>query len=212
MTRKKTMKIISVIIAGLVFTSLIPVSVNAVSITSKNPNSVSKLQGPGPAKPLDIQVLDNFTKENGWTISGADVKYTSNGAVFTLTSNVATITKRFSYPTWEYSDLYVKVNEVSEGATWALDVKATHSNSKTMKIQNDSPNANSKYGEHFIYSLEGLAGSEAQSDWNDENLTSKEFDILFTLKGEEGKNVTLGELSRVKPNYDIPIALPSTVK
>ena len=101
MTRKKTMKIISVIIAGLVFTSLIPVSVNAVSITSKNPNSVSKLQGPGPAKPLDIQVLDNFTKENGWTISGADVKYTSNGAVFTLTSNVATITKRFSYPTWE---------------------------------------------------------------------------------------------------------------
>lgn len=210
MVKKKSMKVVAALISGLIFTSTLPIDAAVKAYEARN--VLSKVQGPGPIKPLDVKLLENFIQENGWTINGANVKYSPNGAIFTLTSNTATITKRFSYPTWEYSDLYVNVKDVSKGATWSLHVKGTDIDSKIKVIQKDSPNSNTNFGENFVYSLEGLAGSEEMSNWNDEKVATKEFDMTFTLKGEIGKTVHIGEISRVKPNYEIPQAVPSTIK
>ncbi len=170
-------------------------------------------QGPGPVKPLDQKEIGKgYDSTKGWTVTGASREDAKNGAKFTLTSPSATVSKEFTdFSVWEYSDLHVNVKEVSEGAKWKLSVKGNHAGAKDMVIQNDSGNANSRFGESFVYSLEGLTGSEAKSDWNKEGV-KKTFTLTFTFTGNVGDSITLGNLDSIKPNYDIPEALPSNVK
>lgn len=208
MNKLKTKRIITAALAGLMIVSITPTTVLArpeTLIQSKN-------VGPGPVKPLNTNLLENFNNDAGWIITGADAQYSTSGGTFTLNSNIATVSKTFSYATWDYSDLYVNINDISQGSTWSLSVKGTDSESIEKIIQKDSPNKNSRFGESFLYSLEGLAGSEAQSNWNNESINRKEFTMTFTLKGKVGDIITLGDIKNAQPNYTIPQALPSNVK
>lgn len=168
--------------------------------------------GPGPVKPLDEKEIGKgFDEEDDWKIVGASRNEDKDATKFILSSEKATLTKHFKdFPVWDYSDLYVSVKEVSEGAKWKLSVKGDHSSAKEMIIQKDSSNANSTFNESFVYSLEGLAGSEANSNWNREG--DKSFTMTFTFTGKTGDVVSLGDLVSAKPNYEIPKALPSNIK
>ncbi|MEG0277102.1 MAG: LPXTG cell wall anchor domain-containing protein [Coprobacillus sp.] len=201
MIKNKTKKVLMALMAVMM---VIPS--NFIQVNAANE------QGPGPIKPLDTIKLGDFKASENWTISGAQRKDSSSGTVFKLTGDSATISKDFTYPTWDYSDLSVKINKISEGMTWNLSVKGSEEGSKDMIIQSDSLNANSQYGESFQYSLEGIAGAEAMSNWNNESLAEKTFKMTFTLKGQVDDEIEMGSLNRIKPNYSIPKALDSNVK
>lgn len=191
------------------------IAVVTLAISLTIPFSVSPTyakQGPGPAKPIDIKEIGNgFDTQDNWEVNGAVRSDSGSGAKFTLNSNKATISKHFNdYPVWDYSDLHVNIKDISDGAKWKLTVKGNHDNAKEMTIQQESENANSEFGESFVYSLEGLAGSEYKSDWNKEGV-NKSFTLTFTVTGDSGDTITLGDLESVKPNYEIPKALSSNV-
>ena len=168
-------------------------------------------QAPGVRAPLNEVVLDDFTQDNGWLIVGAQSTYSASGMTVTLSDSMATVTKTFSYSTWQYSDMAIRITQVSEGCTWELAVKGIEENAQTMIIQPESSSANSSFGENFTYSLKGIAGAEPLSNWNDPTLESKIFEIILTFRGDIGQSVALGLLLRIEPNYEIPQALPSNV-
>lgn len=169
------------------------------------------LQVPERRSPVDEIILDDFSQDNGWTIVGAQVDYGNSGGMFTLTDTVATINKEFTYSTWQYSDLKIRILQIQDGVTLELSVRGTNIDAQTMAIQSESNAANSKFNESFSYSLKGIAGAEPMSDWNNSDIASKTFSIIFTITGEIGQSITLGTLLCSEPSYDIPQALPSNV-
>lgn len=196
----------------ILLTSLLVVSICMMSVNATE-SKISTTQGPGPVEPLDVIEMGNGYKDtDGWEINGLSRSEQEDGVSMILTENQASLSKQFEYPTWDYSDLSIQIKQLSHGMTWKLSVIGTSSNAQKMVLQDDSYNANSQFGEFFKYSLEGIAGSENQSDWNDETLSRKQFNLTFEFSGKVGDQILLGDLNRIKPNYNIPSALPSNVK
>ncbi|MBO1300742.1 MULTISPECIES: hypothetical protein [unclassified Enterococcus] len=176
-----------------------------------NNQKTSVTQAPGPKEPVDEIVLEDFTQDRGWALTNAEIAYSSVGAKITLTDTTARLTKVFTYSTWQYSDLMVQIRSVTEGLTWALSVQDVENGSQEILLQEESSAANSRFLEKFNYSIKGIAGAEALSDWNDPIVIEKTFMLIFTFRGNVGESIDLGTIIRSQPSYDIPLALPSQV-
>lgn len=172
----------------------------------------SDMQPAGVQAPLDEIILDDFKQDNGWLISGGTMNYDTLGGTLTLSGTSVTLSKKFTYATWKYSDLNIKIAQITAELSWELLVQGEAENAQLITIQPESQAQNSSFGEAFSYSLKGIAGTEPLSDWNDSTLESKTFTLTMNFKGDVGQFITLGVLTCSEPNYEIPQALPSSVQ
>ncbi|WP_271552961.1 hypothetical protein [Enterococcus mundtii] len=176
-----------------------------------NNKETSVTQAPGLKVPVDEVIMEDFTQDRGWTLTNAEITYSSVGANITLTDTTARLAKVFTYSTWQYSDLMVHIRSVTEELTWTLSVQDMENESQEVVLQEESSAANSLFLEKFNYSIKGIAGAEVLSNWNDQTVIEKTFMLIFTFQGNVGEAIELGTISRSQPSYEIPLALPSQV-